>query len=309
MNGRRRSGCWIVVGLSVLISVACAAESIVINEIAWSGTAASSSDEWIELHNPTGEPVDLTGWTLAFGATVIHLGAVEGSTREVHRTRLEPGGYFLLERSDDETVGDVEAGVVYTGALSNDGVAIELRNGANEVVDRVDTNEAGWPAGTAGDSEVPYASMERVDPVGGPAVWATNDGIIRSGIDADGNPVNGTPGQENSARVIARFAPRIELISPIVEGAVLSGIVIVEWTASDPDGTSEALGISIEVSVNGGETWEIIVENLANGGSYAWDTALHPDGDEVQLRVIAAAASGYRGIAKSPTLAIRNGGE
>jgi multidrug efflux pump subunit AcrB len=29
-----------------------AALSVVINEVAWAGTAASSSDEWIELYNP-----------------------------------------------------------------------------------------------------------------------------------------------------------------------------------------------------------------------------------------------------------------
>jgi hypothetical protein len=35
--------------------------TIVINEIAWSGTAASYADEWIELHNPSPQPIDLSG--------------------------------------------------------------------------------------------------------------------------------------------------------------------------------------------------------------------------------------------------------
>ena len=39
---------------------------IVINEVAWAGTSVTTtSDEWIELYNNTGNPVDLTGWTLA----------------------------------------------------------------------------------------------------------------------------------------------------------------------------------------------------------------------------------------------------
>jgi hypothetical protein len=37
---------------------------VVINEVAWSGTACSTYDEWIELYNNTGSPIDLNGWTL-----------------------------------------------------------------------------------------------------------------------------------------------------------------------------------------------------------------------------------------------------
>jgi uncharacterized repeat protein (TIGR01451 family) len=37
---------------------------VIINEVAWAGTAADPHDEWIELHNLGTIPVDLTGWTL-----------------------------------------------------------------------------------------------------------------------------------------------------------------------------------------------------------------------------------------------------
>jgi len=302
MNGRRRSTWWIAVGLVILISAACLGADVVINEIAWSGTAASTSDEWIELYNPTEESVDLTGWILVFGETTIQLGAEGDNT-------IEAGDYFLLERTDDGTVSDVEANVLYTGALSNNGVAIELQNAAGEIVERVNTPETGWPAGTTGDGEPAYASMERVDPVSDVAEWASNDGRIRNGTDANGDPLNGTPGGENSARVIALAAPRVELIAPIEEAAVLSGIVVIEWLATDPDGSAEALAISIELSLDGGETWKVVMENLANGGGYAWDTTLHPDGDQVRLKVAAEDGSGYRGEAESPVLRIRNGAD
>jgi hypothetical protein len=43
---------------------------VVINEVAWAGTSTTkTTDEWIELYNPTGTAVDLTGW---------HLQAVDG---------------------------------------------------------------------------------------------------------------------------------------------------------------------------------------------------------------------------------------
>ena len=38
---------------------------VVINEVAWGATAASSYDEWMELYNNTGNAIDLTGWRLA----------------------------------------------------------------------------------------------------------------------------------------------------------------------------------------------------------------------------------------------------
>ncbi len=204
-------------------------------------------------------------------------------------------------------MSDVEADVLYTGSLSNDGATLELRDAAGEIVDLVDASEAGWPAGTTRDADPPYASMERVDPTSEAAEWASNDGRTRNGADANGDPLNGTPGRENSARIVARAAPRVELVAPNEAEAVLSGVVVVEWSATDPDGPAEGLAISIELSLDGGETWEVLVGNLANGGSYAWDTALHPDGDRVRLRVAAEDADGYRGAAESPVLTIRNG--
>ena len=300
MHGRRRSAGWLVAGLLLLLSAGCLGADVVINEIAWGGTAASASDEWIELYNTTEAAIDLTGWILAFGETAIELG---GETNSM----IEGGGYFLLERTDDGTVSDVDADVLYTGSLSNGGATIELRDAAGEIVDRVDAAETGWPAGTASGGEPPYASMERVDPFSEAAEWATNDGRIRNGTNANGDPLNGTPGRENSAWIVARAAPRVELVAPSEAAMVLSGTVVVEWSATDPDGPAEALAISIELSLDGGETWEILVGNLANGGSYAWDTALSPDGDRVLLKVVAEDVDGHRGAAESPLLTIRNG--
>ena len=36
---------------------------VVISEIAWMGTTASSNDEWIELYNNTSSAIDFAGWT------------------------------------------------------------------------------------------------------------------------------------------------------------------------------------------------------------------------------------------------------
>ena len=52
---------WIVCAGFALSLAVVGTGQLVINEVAWGGTDASPYDEWIELYNPTDEPVDLTG--------------------------------------------------------------------------------------------------------------------------------------------------------------------------------------------------------------------------------------------------------
>ncbi len=173
--------------------------SVVINEIAWMGTAADYNDEWIELYNTTDQSIDLTGWTLVAddGSPSINLSGV-----------IPARGYFLLERSDDDTVSDIPADQIYTGALGNDPGAetLRLKDTTNQVIDTANADGGAWPAG---DNDTKQ-TMERIDPWAPDTDdnWATNDGITRNGLDANGNPINGTPKATNSAYAPA---PRAEL--------------------------------------------------------------------------------------------------
>ena len=166
---------------------AATGNGIVISEVAWGGTAAQSADEWIELHNPTAVPINLSGWTLSDGGTIqITLTGV-----------ISAGGFYLLERTDDNTVSDIPADQFYTGALSNSGETLELRDSGSVLVDTANGDGGGWPAGSGSPD---YLSMER----DGPDVadidenWHSNDTVERNGLDAAGNPINGTPRQPNS---------------------------------------------------------------------------------------------------------------
>ena len=306
MNRKRMTTICLLACAVASATAACAASGVVINEVAWAGTVAASSDEWIELHNPTDAPIDLTGWVLMLNDTEIPLGDATGATVEVRRSTIDPGGFFLLERTDDLAVSDVEADAIYKGALSNAGALLELRDADGSLVDRVDAAEDGWPAGSAADGDPAYASMERTTNDAGDRVWCTNDGQIVSGLDADGTPLVGTPRAPNGCEILARVAPRIALLAPADEGMVLDAVVIVDWTADDPDGTGEALRITVEVSPDGGQTWEIVATNLANAGGYAWDTSTLPDGDDYRVRITCEDADGYRARAESPLFTIRN---
>lgn len=165
---------------------------VIINEIAWMGTDASTADEWIELYNTTDSEIDLTGWTLA--------STDEEPTISISDT-IPAHGYLLLERTDDNTVSDSLADLIYSGTLSNSGEYLQLKDETGQVIDEVDCS-GGWFGGTS----TPKASMERVHPEtdgSDPGSWGTNDGVTINGNDADGNPINGTPKAQNSVHALS----------------------------------------------------------------------------------------------------------
>jgi len=121
---------------------AFASGSVVINEIAWMGTAVSANDEWIELYNNGSENIDLVGWRLVSVDGQPDISFSDACTN----TTITAGGYFLLERTDDETVPDILADCIYTGALGNTSEQLQLLNASGSAVDSVNATD-GWPAG------------------------------------------------------------------------------------------------------------------------------------------------------------------
>jgi hypothetical protein len=163
--------------------------SIVISEIAWAGTRASSDDEWIELYNPTNKAVDITGWVLRTS---------DSSPNITLTGTIGSKDFFLLERSDDDTVFDVDADMIYDGSLSNIGEIMYLYDGHGYLVDSANKNGGFWPAGDF----YTYASMERGDIISDDDLaWVTYDPDLdrprRHAHDASGNVIQGTPGRGN----------------------------------------------------------------------------------------------------------------
>jgi PKD repeat protein len=148
-------------------SVFSVASEVVINEIAWMGTKNSVADEWIELFNNTEQEIDLSDWSLR---------AMDGSPKIILEGIISPSGYFLLERTDDNSVPQIAADQIYTGALSNAGENLELRDKANNLVDLIN-NAEGWLAGDNSTKQ----TMERTK-----TGWQTSSDI------------GGTPKKQNS---------------------------------------------------------------------------------------------------------------
>jgi len=146
---------------------------IVINEIAWMGTDVSFNDEWIELYNDTNNSINLDGWVLK----------ADDGTPEIALTgAISANGFYLLERTDDETVPGISADLIYKGALGNKGEDLKLYDNLGSLIDEVNCSEEWF----AGDNKTKQ-TMERTKSTGvGPLQsWQTSQ-----------NP-GGTPKTEN----------------------------------------------------------------------------------------------------------------
>lgn len=218
---------------------------LVINEIAWMGTGAHFNDEWIELYNPSSQSLDITDWTLkSFKLAGPNL--IEDNPLITFATKsIDPFGYLLLERTDDEVVSDISESpclfCIYSGALNDDGEILELRDVAGNLQDKVgevvDEAITGWYAGEKNPPEPEDISMERKDPrkAGTDSTnWADNDGVTRNGLDKNEDPINGTPRQKNSVQVNEKPGGITDLA--IDSGGTSGTKVKLTWTAPlDPD--------------------------------------------------------------------------
>lgn len=152
--------------------------SVVINEIAWMGTEASYNDEWIELYNNSDSAINLAGWQLeaADGTPAIQL----SGTVPAH-------DFYLMERTDDNTVPGVAADLIYKGSMGNNGENLRLYDVSGGVKDSVDAL-SGW---FSGDNALKQTmERKRVDADGSEAEnWQTS-------LDA-----GGTPKAQNSSGV------------------------------------------------------------------------------------------------------------
>ncbi len=151
---------------------------VVINEIAWMGGKVSPNDEWIELYNNTDSPINLDGWALK---------SIDGSPEIKLKGAIPQKNFYLLERTDDNTVPDILAGQIYTGALSNEGENLKLYDNFSNLIDSVDFS-SGWLFGVNSTKQ----TVERIDS----GNWQTSQ-----------NP-GGTPKAKNSSPALIEIEPQ-----------------------------------------------------------------------------------------------------
>lgn len=178
---------------STAVAVESISSPIVVNEVAWSGTPADASAQWIEVHNRSSTNVSLTHVAVSFGAAEpIKLSGT-----------IAAGAYYLIERAD----GDISAAadVVDPSLSLANPVPISLLYApgglATTSLDSTPASDACGGLWCDGASGATPSSMERtqVNVAGDLSTnWNSNDGIWRSGTDANGTALNGTPKAQNS---------------------------------------------------------------------------------------------------------------
>lgn len=154
-----------------------ASRKIIINEIAWMGSKISASDEWIELKNISSAEIDLSNWQIMDKGNDIKI-----NLSNLKNTKIKAGGLLLLERTDDNSVPNILADLIYSGAISNSDEGLKIFNSQCNLIDEAIANSK-WPAG---DNEA-KRTMER----------NLNDFNWHSSSET-----GGTPKKENSTGII-----------------------------------------------------------------------------------------------------------
>ncbi len=171
-------------------TVSVATIPVAINEVAWAGTLASATDEWLELKNNTAHAIDLSNWALVAGDDKPYV-KLAGT--------IAPRAYIIFERTNDGVVKDVVAQGVYKGALDNDGEELFLSYASSTLDKTPAIVGKKWAGGE--NSSTTKKTMERYvskEPGADASNWGTNLDFMQNGTDADGGAIEGTPGARNS---------------------------------------------------------------------------------------------------------------
>ena len=175
--------------------------AVMINEVAWSGTLASSADEWVELYSTYSCPISLAGWHL-IGIRSGGQTAFDVSFTAAHI--IPAGDFFIIATksgifTSGATIDLIPATTVKFGFIDS-GLTLYLFDPGGE---RVDTANLGsgvvssWPAGSTSGRR----SMERYrNSPDARTNWVTFARTPLTGTwprDRNGNFVNGSPGLPN----------------------------------------------------------------------------------------------------------------
>jgi hypothetical protein len=163
-------------------NLTAATGEIILNEIAWAGDTESSSNEWIEFYNPSGEEKSISGWQLLDKAENIKIIFPSGA-------KIPAKGYYLAMRGSEAFIPGVTADISYTGSINNSDEELRLFNGGCVLADEVTNTGSNWK--NIGGSAAPdYKTAERLRD----GSWHSFSGPV--GL------IMGTPKAENSPKQV-----------------------------------------------------------------------------------------------------------
>jgi len=141
------------------------------------GTENSPNDEWIELYNNSSSLIDLNGWKIISNNKTPNI---------VLKNKVPAKGFFILERTDDTTLPNIKADLIYKGSLNNNGEYLKLIDTNEKIIDGIDCSKEWF----FGDNETKKTMERKNTLINGNDLenWQTSE---TSG---------GTPKNENSKR-------------------------------------------------------------------------------------------------------------
>jgi hypothetical protein len=151
-----------------IVNAATITDHVVINEIMAKPTAGGS--EWIELYNPTNNPVNISGWKLKTGSRTFSAIANSDLWLSAH------GFYVALPTVGGENLSDSSQTITLLGKTGNDAIDAVPYSGIAEgksysrIYDAADT----WVAQATPSKGVSNGSVSVVIPVKTPAIVAEN---------------------------------------------------------------------------------------------------------------------------------------
>ena len=200
---------WIVFALLFCVTASpqtafASTPAVIFSEIAWAGSSISSSDEWIELANTTGDSVDVSGWTIT-GA-----GSAGATLTLPANSAIAPYSTYVISNYEythtNSALATKSQYVTATLSLPNSGFSLYLYDAIGAQIDvggRDGNPIAGRSGSTAQSLDGRYASMVRVDGlIAGSETAAWADAQTSAGF-KEGIADFGTPG----ALEVATSAP------------------------------------------------------------------------------------------------------
>ena len=208
------------------------ATSIVISEFRTRGTG-SAENEFVEIYNPTTNPVDISNWILSasnIGGTIQNRATVPVGTL------LRSGQYYLFAHNSYITPsGGVSPNLRYGTSITNDG-GVAILNASGDIIDQVGMSEGSFyqegatlPAFTGSSN----GSYERLD-----------GGDLDSCVDTDDNE---SDFQDSDSGTLHNYSSPLSLCGTD-RPALISTTTLITGDTPDPSNINGNVAVSVRVT-------------------------------------------------------------
>ena len=195
-----------------LPATAATSDGMVISELNYHSGSDLDTDDFLELTNTSGAPLDISGWSFTAGVTAVFAAG----------TVVPANGYFVVAKDAGQfqTTHGFAPDAVYGGNLSNGGETVTLVDAALNVVDTVTyADVAPWPSTPDGtgptlelrdltlDNSLPDSWGPSLTAAGTPGAKNSIDGTAQAPVVAELKATPARPAAGQPVTVSARLRP------------------------------------------------------------------------------------------------------